>query len=154
MGSEQIGQQRWRCWVATTPTDSCSCFQPNLWSFGRASEHSRLYALLNGRTRHRAVRTENTTTSWKRLQCLSAALAVVEGHAGVRWHGFGRLVPTIRTGQSRLKLWLRHAAKCGVGQERFPPRTLGGGKFTHCTLFLTRLTYKGRGTVTWAYLPL
>jgi hypothetical protein len=40
MGSEQIGQQRWRCWVATTPTDSCSCFQPNLWSFGRASERS------------------------------------------------------------------------------------------------------------------
>jgi hypothetical protein len=31
------------------------------------------------------------------FQCLSAALTVVEGHVGVRWHGFGRLTSAIRT---------------------------------------------------------
>src|SRR6476661_3232211 len=57
---------------------------------------ARLYTLLNWWTRHRAVRTVNTATSWERLQCLSATVTVVEGHAGVRWHDFGRLITTLR----------------------------------------------------------
>jgi hypothetical protein len=81
------------------------------------------YTRLNWWTRHRAVRTEDTATSWKRLQCLSAALTVVEGHAGVGWHGFGRLVSTMWARESRLKLWLRHAAKCGMGRSGFHPPT-------------------------------
>jgi hypothetical protein len=31
---------------------------------------------------------------WERLQCLSAAVTLVQGHAGVSWHDFGRLIPT------------------------------------------------------------
>src|SRR5512135_136848 len=63
---------------------------------------ARLYTLLNWWTRDRAVRTVNTATSWERLQCLSAALAAVEGHAGVRWHDFGRLITTLRARDCRL----------------------------------------------------
>src|SRR5712671_2534331 len=68
-------------------------------AFGRVAE-----CLLNWWTRHRAVRTVNTAISWERLQCLSAAVTVVEGHAGVRWHDFGRLITTLRARDCRLEL--------------------------------------------------
>jgi hypothetical protein len=34
----------------------------------------------------------------------------VQGHAGVSWHDFGRLIPTVRARDCRLELWC-HARK-------------------------------------------
>src|SRR5215831_14604436 len=59
-----------------------------------------LYTFLNGRAGYRTIGTENAAACWKRPKCRAAAFAVVDGHAGIGRHGFNRLMPAMRTGQS------------------------------------------------------
>src|SRR5580693_1712569 len=54
---------------------------------------------LDGRARHRAVRTEHATVARQRLQALPASFAVIEELARVRRHGFRRPMSTPWTGQ-------------------------------------------------------
>ena len=78
-----------------------------------------LHALLDWRARNRTIRTENAARAWKRLQCLSATLTVVEGDARISRHGFHRLMAAVRASQNGLKLRLGHAANVAWARVSF-----------------------------------